>query len=85
MSRERKVTIGALNIVLQPHSPQLYLDLFQFVQSKKVLGSINANKRAYVSLVNDGQDDGFNFCISGNLKFFTDIDTKKPWLDMHEG
>ncbi len=28
MAREKKLVVGAVNITIQPHSPQKYLELF---------------------------------------------------------
>ena len=81
MSREKVIEVGLLNVVIHPHNPELYLELFRDAKRRKLTGRINRSRAARLGPFEE-LDIGTNGTIVvGRLYFYSDIDSGKPWLD----
>ncbi len=81
----RKNIFGILNITTQPHSPQMYCDLFNaaFQNGKRGLDSkYYGEKRGIIGKLLP-LDDIQNALI-GALYIFSTIDKDKPWLNLEK-
>ncbi|HEP9907959.1 TPA: DUF4747 family protein [Pseudomonas aeruginosa] len=79
--RERKYRVSAINIVLHPHSPEKYAELWREIFSSddpvKVRGT-SAVMIGSCSAVNDGNDkEG----VTGVVYKFFKLDAAEPWFD----
>lgn len=83
MARDKKIIIGAVNITIQPHSPQLYLELFKDVYKLKTPVTIHGEQCALLAgmyrLDRDQEEPG---PISGDIFKFTNIDMTAQWFNI---
>lgn len=82
MAREKKIIIGALNIVTQPHSTNTYINLFKDANKLRNPVCIAGDQYGMISGVfklDSNQDkDG---PITGDIYKFTNIDKDANWFD----
>lgn len=79
MPRHKIMNVAILNMVIHPHSDELYTvlfrDVFQLRRRVKVRGS------DHILIGNYRTDENNISCIIGNLYKFVDIDPTATWLD----
>lgn len=83
MAREKKIVVGAINITMQPHTPELYVQLFRFafkqrkiVKINKTVGCLLAGFSRY-----KWSDDDIE-PVTGDVWRFTHIDMDSPWVNI---
>lgn len=84
MAREIAFDISVLNITLQPHSPEKYVELFEDVFTRKPAISKKYLGKDYISLKITERmrtDRGDVDAIFGYIQKYTVIDSSKPWYD----
>lgn len=82
MARKKTLTIAALNIKAEPHSPETYVKLLQAVFEKKLYGKIKGNDYLMLGTLSAINLDCPEQGIKGIFYKFTDIDPNAPWLNM---
>lgn len=80
MARFRKMRLGALNIILQPHSPELYINLFRKLYALKRAVKYYGEKGGALAYFKNFDERNPNV-FYGELYTFTNIDPRRPWLD----
>ncbi|HMI84649.1 MAG TPA: DUF4747 family protein [Polyangiaceae bacterium] len=79
MPRARRIRVVGLNIATSPHSPEIYLGLFQRARNAKIAGLMHGNRWGRIGSIASNPDaNGLHF---GRLNTFVDFDLKKPWLN----
>lgn len=80
MAKEKKVEVGALNIKVQPHPPGIYVAIFEFLKDEGIIGGIYGDARGMIgSFAAVDEDENI---YSGEILRFTNIDPRKPWLNL---
>lgn len=79
MARPRKLHVGMLNIVTQPHTPQGYLDLFQLALNHPI--KMGGDHRAVVGTWSPIEENDPIEGIQGYIFRYTEIDMDGAWLD----
>ncbi len=83
MARVKKLIIGAVNITVQPHSPEIYLSLFKDAFALKAKVHIFGDQYGLLARLNkvdrDQEEPG---PITGEIYKFTDIDKNAQWLNL---
>lgn len=84
MGKPKKISISALNIKTQPHSPEryveLFLDAFNLKRRVNMRGDYYGILGYRFFLNNDDPLEG----ITGNINRYLEIDPNKPWLNVQE-
>lgn len=85
MSRLPALRLAALNIVLQPHTPERYVDLWQALFDLHKPVPIRGDQSLMLGRIEaiDSEDHTKGFI--GLIFRFTTIDTNKPWFDIDDG
>lgn len=79
MARELKLAVGALNIRLHPHSPELYDGYMQALYGLRLPVRIRGDRFGMITLLDRRSiDEGL---IRGVLRTFTKIDPNSRWFD----
>ena len=83
MARTKKLTYGAVNITMHPHSPEKYVELFRM--ARKNSENINLRGDSYATLsffypYKKGQSANEPF--EGEVLKFTDIDVEGDWFNI---
>ncbi|MEG8018786.1 DUF4747 family protein [Sphingomonas sp. LR55] len=74
-----KLAVGALNIRLHPHSPELYDEYLQAIYGLRMPVRIRGDRFGMITLLDRrGAEKGL---ITGYLRTFTKIDPKSRWFD----
>ncbi|WP_337840205.1 DUF4747 family protein [Rheinheimera sp.] len=84
--KEAKLSVGAINITLHPHSPETYVKLFRRANKQKVIANIGHRQSALITAVSkanmgDRHDDS---PIVGDLVRFSEIDLDGAWFNLTE-
>jgi Domain of unknown function (DUF4747) len=81
VARELKVAVGALNVRLHPHSPEIYDAFLSELYSLRLPVRIRGDRYGMITLLDRrGIDDGI---IRGTLRTFTKIDQNARWFDQN--
>lgn len=83
MAREKKLIVGAINITIQPHTPQKYLELFK--DTFKLKNTVNISGDHYGLLANMykvDREQGELGPITGDIFKFTNIDKNAQWFNV---
>lgn len=82
MSKNLKMVIGAINIKIHPHSPEMYIELFKDAIALKSIVPIRGAIHGSLSKFNylDPKDKTRGF--KGNIYKFLNIDPNQPWFDV---
>ena len=83
MARAKKLTYGAVNITMHPHSPEKYVELFRM--ARKNAGNVNLRGDSFATLsyfypYKNGQVISEPF--EGEILKYTDIDVSGDWFDI---
>ncbi len=82
MARDKKLVIGAINITIQPHTPEKYLELFRDVfklrNSVHILGDQHGLLANCFKLGRDQKEPG---PVTGDIFKFTSIDPSAQWFN----
>lgn len=83
MARAKKLTYGAVNITMHPHSPQKYVELFRL--ARKNASNVNLRGDSFATLsyfypYKSGQEISEPF--EGEILKYTDIDVNGDWFDI---
>jgi hypothetical protein len=79
VARELKLAVGALNIRLHPHSPELYDEYLQALYDLRLPIRIRGDRFGMITLLDRrSAEEGL---IKGFLRTFTKIDPKSKWFD----
>lgn len=82
MAREKKIVIGALNIVTQPHSTNTYIDLFKDTNKLRNPVCIAGDQYGMLSGVFKLESNQDKYGpITGDIYKFTNIDKNANWFD----
>jgi hypothetical protein len=83
MVRMKKFSLAALNIKTEPHSPEGYLSLLEFIFEKKILGKIRGHDYLMIGSLKRFDVGEPHEKMAGFLYKFTDIDPHLPWVDIN--
>jgi hypothetical protein len=75
---EKQLKVGVLNIVAQPHPPEVYTALVRAAFREALPTNYHGNRYALIGSV-EGFSDGH---LEGELLTYLELDKKKPWLDL---
>lgn len=79
MARELKMVVGALNVRLHPHSPELYDEFLKALYDLKQPVKLRGDRHGMITLLNRRDlDQGI---IRGIIRTFTKIDFAGQWFD----
>ncbi|WP_295194244.1 DUF4747 family protein [uncultured Brevundimonas sp.] len=79
MARELKIAVGALNVRLHPHSPEIYDAFLAALYALRRPVRIRGDRFGMITILDRRSiDDGI---IRGVLRTFTKIDPKARWFD----
>ncbi|CAI2066979.1 Uncharacterised protein [Serratia ficaria] len=83
MARIKKLTYGAVNITIHPHTPDKYIELFKM--ARKIAGNVHLRGDSYATLsyfspYKRGQTSKEPF--EGEILKFIDIDTNGDWFNI---
>jgi hypothetical protein len=82
MPREKKVQLGAINLTMHPHKPEMYAKLFRQAQKLKCASRIAGDKAGLIASANYiNKDDGPSSAMTGDLFRYTNIDLKGDWYN----
>lgn len=82
MAREKKLSFGVINITMQPHSPQLYIDLFRMAYSAIKPINVWGDQYAILSgLMSLEKSKDTLKGITGDIFRFTHIDKDGNWFN----
>ena len=79
VARELKLSVGALNVRLHPHSPELYDRYLQALYALKQPVKLRGDRFGMITLLNRQELD--NGIIHGMIRTFTKIDFSGQWFD----
>lgn len=82
MARKKKLKLGVINIVLQPHSKERYIELIENAFKGKVGIKIFGQHYAMPVKIQEHDikiEEGY---ILGKIHRYTEIDKDQPWLDI---
>lgn len=83
MAREKKCDVGAINVRLQPHSPELYLKLIKRAERLHRPIRIAGDSYAVLSRAMKAEAGSDKLgMISGSIYRFSRIDPNAPWLNV---
>jgi hypothetical protein len=82
--RNKSLKLSALNIVLDPHTPEKYLELFDKSFSSNKSIKIWGQYYGFPSRIERVVDEDGDVILQGKFYRYTEIDTSKPWLDVSE-
>ena len=84
MARMKKLAISVMNIKIHPHSPQLYIDLFECLKSNnnKMIGKIRGNDYAIIGWMHSFDSTNPTLGLYGEFYKYLNIDPSQPWLDI---
>jgi len=86
MAKEKKVSIGALNITMHPHSPQHYVQLFKDAKIMKCFARLSKDKAGLIATANYlDKSKGKTSALTGDLYRFNDIDLQGNWFNTQTG
>jgi hypothetical protein len=83
MSRETKMTIGAINIKIHPHSPEKYIELFTDVIKLKKKAAIRGDIYGSLSKFNYIDSNKLNG-FKGYIFKFLNVNPDEPWFDVEQ-
>lgn len=82
MAREKKLIIGAVNITIQPHTPERYLELMKAVYRLRKPANISGDQFGLLAgmhkLARDQEEPG---PITGDIFRYTDINRNAQWFN----
>lgn len=83
MARERKLTVGVINITMHPHSPALYVELLRAAKNLKSTAELGSRQTALINKVSPFEVGAKSSAplMSGTLVRFQNIDMDGPWFD----
>lgn len=83
MSKDKKIIIGAINITIQPHTPETYISLFRDAYQLKRPANVHGDQFAILSAVykleRDQKEPG---PITGDIFKFTNINLASQWFNI---
>ncbi|MCL1076500.1 DUF4747 family protein [Shewanella dokdonensis] len=83
---DKKVEVGAINITIQPHTPEKYIQLFKEAVRLKRPIKLRGDRHALLAnmyKIRDDQED--NGPITGDIYCFTSIDVDGDWFNTDTG
>lgn len=82
MKKINRIDLGILNITIQPHSPERYIELFYDVFKGKFIGKYYGDKQGIISKIVNITEDVGALSLRGEISIFTKIDTDGNWFDV---
>lgn len=74
--------MGIINITIQPHTPQRYVDLFRAVFASQQIADAGMNHRMFVGRISAITDNDPQSGMAGELYRFFNLDKRSAWLDV---
>lgn len=81
MPKQRKLSVSVLNITVQPHSPQKYVELFNDVFKQKNACKYYGEKFGIISKLEDIEEKTGILALFGEISIFTNINKDAPWFN----
>lgn len=81
MPKQRRLFVSVLNITMQPHTPEKYIELFYDVFYQKISYKYHGEKFGVISKIKDIQDKMKNLALFGEISIFTNINKDAPWFN----
>lgn len=82
MKKNKEVLLGVLNITIQPHTPDKYIELFYDVFNQKCIKKYYGDRRGIISRLRDISGDVSAKALQGEISIFTEIDVDGSWFDI---
>lgn len=85
MKRQQTIEISGINIVTQPHDPQGYADIFQFIKDKGIHIAVSGD--THLKLIKIEPLDGKDLVngVVGEILRFTHIGDQSSWVNINNG
>ena len=78
----KNTKIGTLNITIQPHNEDRYIQLFEEVFKHRIIEKYYGDKQGIISKIEDISEDIGVRSLRGNISIFTKIDVDGAWFDI---
>ena len=85
MPRLPSIKLAALNVVLQPHTPERYVKLWNALFNLHMPIPYRGDQSVMLGRVEPIDPNDLTLGFSGLIFRFTTIDTNKPWFDIDDG
>lgn len=84
MARKRSFEISAVNIVIHPHTPNLYADLFHALRRVRNPPRVHGEYHAYLGALRPLERGSPTKGLAGDIFKFFELDKEDAWLDVLE-
>ncbi|MGR6034931.1 MAG: DUF4747 family protein [Candidatus Nitrosoglobus sp.] len=81
MARKKNIGFGAINIVIHPHSPEKYVQLFKDVKKLKNPVKIRGDRYGLITSFSPYNSSKIGL-FTGDISCFTDINTGGSWFNI---
>lgn len=85
MSRQKKITLNAINITVHPHTPSDYAKLWSALFNLKRAVDIGRDQALMIGAIEPVNSEDLTAGYMGLLFRFTIIDKNKGWFDLESG
>lgn len=82
---EKTVKISGLNIVTQPHSPQQYVDIFNYIADNRMYFNIHGSDYLMMTRLKPINEKDWTQGIRGEFLKFTQLPSDTTWIDSEKG
>lgn len=82
MNKLKKLRVGTINITIQPHNEDMYIQLFQSVFKSKTIEKYYGDKQGIISKIEDITKEIGKKSLKGDISIFTRIDVDGAWFDI---
>lgn len=81
MARQKKISIGAINLTIHPHTTESYVSLFKDAYRLRRKCQVYSDKYGVIRNMYPVQDTEWGNGFMGEICIFTHIDTDQPWFN----
>lgn len=82
MARPKRLEMGMINITIQPHKPQKYVDLFETLFQSQSMAEAFMNHKMFLGRLSTITDEKPLDGLAGEFYRFFNLDKKSAWMDV---
>lgn len=82
MKKNKEILLGVLNITIQPHYPDKYIELFEDVFNAKKIKKYYGDKYGIISKLKNTSGEVLAPTLYGEISIFTEIEVNGSWFDL---
>lgn len=82
MARRKTIKLAALNIKTEPHSPERYVQLWEFLYNTHTVGHLRGNDFLVIDSLEMHDQNAITPLIKGSMAKFTEINIHDPWFNL---